>query len=186
MVLLIAGVLLFAAVHFIPSLTPGIKAAWVGKLGEDGFKGLFSLLLLAAFGLIIVGWRSTPPALLYVPPQTLHGPALALVALGFVVMVAANRNSRIRLFIRHPQLTGVSMWGIAHLLLNGEDRSVVLFGALTLWAIGEMFAINRREGVWIKEAPPGWGAEVVTLLIAVITIGVVIAIHPWISGMPVW
>ena len=39
MALLIAGVLLFTGVHFIPSLAPGIKAAWVGKLGENGFKG---------------------------------------------------------------------------------------------------------------------------------------------------
>jgi len=31
-----------------------------------------------------------------------------------------------------------------------------------------------------------WGAEAVTLLIAVVIIGVVIAIHPWISGVPVW
>lgn len=186
MALLIAGVLLFTGVHFIPSLAPGIKAAWVGKLGENGFKGVFSLLLLASFGLMIFGWRSTPPSLLYVPPLALHVPALALVALGFVIMVAANRNSRIRQFIRHPQLTGVALWGIAHLLMNGEDRSVVLFGALTLWAIGEMFAINRREGAWVKDEPPGWGAEAVTLLIAFVTIGVVVAIHPWISGVPVW
>ena len=161
-------------------------SAGVEKFGADGFKGVFSLFLLTSFGLMIFGWRSTTPELLYVPPLALHTPARGLVALGFLVMLGANRNSRIRLFIRHPQLTGVAMWGIAHLLLNGEDRSVILFGGLTLWAIAEMFAINRREGAWVKEPPPGWGAEVVTLLIALVTIGVVVAIHPWISGVPVW
>lgn len=186
MALLVLGVVLFAGVHFIPSLVPGIKAAWVGKLGENGFKGVFSLLLLASLALIIFGWRGTTPALLYAPPLALHVPALGLVALGFLVMGAANRNSRIRRIIRHPQLTGVAMWGVAHLLMNGEDRSVILFGGLTVWAIGEIIAINRREGVWVKEEPPGWGAEVVTVLIAAVVIGVVVAIHPWLSGVPVW
>lgn len=186
MALLVLGVVLFAGVHFIPSLAPGIKAAWVGKLGENGFKGVFSLLLLASFALMIFGWRSTSPALLYAPPLALHVPALVLVALGFLVMVTANRKSRIRRVVRHPQLTGVAMWGVAHLLMNGEDRSVVLFGGLTVWAIGEIFAINRREGVWIKEEPPGWGTEVVTVLIAALVIGVLVAIHPWLSGVPVW
>ncbi|NND67445.1 MAG: NnrU protein [Halioglobus sp.] len=186
MALLVLGVLLFAGVHFIPSLGPGIKAAWVGKLGENGFKGVFSLLLLASFALMIFGWRGTTPSPLYAPPLALHTPALVLVALGFLVMGAANRKSRIRRFVRHPQLTGVAMWGVAHLLMNGEDRSVILFGGLTLWAIGEIFAINRREGVWIKEEPPGWGAEFVTVLIAVAVVGVLVAIHPWISGVQVW
>lgn len=186
MALLLLGLLLFAGVHFIPSLAPGIKVAWVGKLGENGFKGVFSLLLLASFALMIFGWRSVTPQLLYVPPLALHVPALGLVALGFLIMVAANRNSRIRLLIRHPQLTGVALWGVAHLLLNGEDRSVILFGGLTVWAIGEIFAINRRDGAWIKEPPPGWGAEVVTVLAAAVVVGVLVAIHPWLAGVPVW
>jgi uncharacterized membrane protein len=167
-------------------MSPGLKSAWMTKMGEGGYKGIFSLLLLASFALMIVGWRSSTPALVYAPPAGLHIPALILVALGFLVMGASNRSSRLRLFIRHPQLTGVAMWGVAHLLLNGENRSVLLFGALALWAVIEMFAINRREGVWIKEPPPGWGSEFITLLVGLVVIGVVVAIHPWISGVPVW
>ena len=62
MALLVLGVLLFAAVHFIPSLAPGVKSAWQSRLGENGYKGLFSLLLLLAFGLMIGGWRSATTA----------------------------------------------------------------------------------------------------------------------------
>ena len=186
MTILILGILLFAGVHFIPSLAPGVKRAWLAKMGEGGYKGIFSLLLLGSFALMIVGWRSTTPTVVYMPPAALHVPALLLVALGFLIMGTSNRKSRVRSFIRHPQLTGVAMWGVAHLLLNGENRSIVLFGALTLWAVAEIFAINRREGVWIKEEPPGWGTEFVTLIVGLVVIGVVVAIHPWISGMPVW
>ncbi|MCB1687529.1 MAG: NnrU protein [Halioglobus sp.] len=186
MVLLTLGILLFAFVHFIPSLAPALKTNALTRLGEGGYKGIFSLLLLGSFGLIIFGWRSVEPSAVYLPPPGLHKVALGLLALAFLLMAVSARNSRLKLLIRHPQLTGVALWGFSHLLLNGDNRSIVLFGGMLVWAVIEIFAINRREGVWIKTAPPSWGAEVVTLVIAAVTIAVVVYIHPWISGMPVW
>lgn len=185
MIMLVSGLLLFACVHFVPSLAPGLKSSWQGRLGEGGYKGTFSLLLLLSFGLMIYGWRSTQPAGIYAPPADLRVVALVVIALGFIVMGASNRNSRLRLLIRHPQLTGLIMWSGGHLLLNGDQRSLVLFGGLGLWAIVEIFAINHREGVWIKEPPPSWGSEVVTLLIAVIVIAVFTFAHPWLSGVAI-
>jgi len=38
MTLLLLGLLLFTAVHLVPSLAPGIKSAWLGQLGENGYK----------------------------------------------------------------------------------------------------------------------------------------------------
>ena len=186
MTLLLLGLLLFTAVHLVPSLAPGIKSAWLGRLGENGYKGTFSLLLVAGLVLIVFGWRGTVPEFVYRPPAGLHFPALALVFLGFLLFVVSNRKSRLRRLVRHPQLTGVSLWGIAHLMLNGDNRSLLLFGGLTLWAIVEMVAINRRDGIWIKDEAPGWGREIVTLVITAVVIGVVIAAHPWLSGRPVW
>jgi uncharacterized membrane protein len=184
MTLLITGLILFAAVHLIPALSPGLKTAWHAKLGEGGYKGTFSLLLLAGMAGIIMGWRSTLPELVYLPSPELRLPALALVCLGFFLFTISNRPSRVRQFIRHPQLTGLICWSIAHLLLNGEDRSLLLFGALGTWAVVEIFAINRREGVWIKGEVPGFKTELVSILITAVVIAVVVAIHPWISGMP--
>ena len=185
MALLLLGLLLFAAVHFVPSLAPGLKNAWQGRLGENGYKGTFSLLLVTGLALIIIGWRGTAPEFLYRPPATLHFPALALIYLGFLLFVVSNRKSRLRRLVRHPQLTGVALWGIAHLLLNGDNRSLLLFGGLTLWAVIEIIAFNRRDGAWIKEESPGWGTEVVTLIVTVVVIGVVMWAHPWLSGVPV-
>lgn len=185
MVLLILGILLFAGVHFVPSLAPGLKASWLGRLGEGGYKGTFSLLLLAAFALMITGWRSIQPEFIYTPSPALHHPALLLLVFAFLLMVVSSRTSRLSLLIRHPQLTGVTVWGIAHLLLNGENRSLVLFGGMAVWAVLEMIAINRRDGAWVKGTAPSWGAEIVTLVIALVVVGVVVYIHPWLSGMPV-
>jgi uncharacterized membrane protein len=186
MTLLVLGMLLFAVVHFIPSLAPAIKSGALERLGEGPYKGIFSLLLLGAIALIIIGWRSVVPVLLYVPPAGLHTFALALLGVAFLLMVVSARNSRLRRVIRHPQLTGVALWGIAHLLLNGDNRSLVLFGGMAAWALIEMLAINRRQGVWIKAEVPSWGAEIVTVGVTAITVAVVVYIHPWLSGVPVW
>ena len=185
MTLLVLGVVLFAGVHFIPSLAPSLKEKCLAVMGEGGYKGIFSLLLLGAFALMIFGWRSAQGDFVYLPPVNLRVFALALLGLAFVLMAVSSRKSRLRLIVRHPQLTGVSLWGISHLLLNGDSRSIVLFGGLTLWAVVEIFAINKREGAWIKEEAPSWGSELVNLLIAAITIGVIVYIHPWLSGVPV-
>jgi len=101
---LVVGVLLFACVHSIPSLAPSLKANVLTKIGENAYKGIFSLLLLGAFGVIIVGWRSVVPEPIYLPFPTLHKVALALLACAFWVMAASKRQSRLRLLIRHPML----------------------------------------------------------------------------------
>jgi uncharacterized membrane protein len=186
MTLLVAGILLFALVHFIPAFAPSLKTGALQRLGEGGYKGIFSLLLLGSFALIIFGWRSTQPTPLYLPPPYLHNVALGLLVIAFLLLVVSSRNSRLRLWVRHPQLTGVALWGGSHLLLNGDNRSVVLFGSMALWALVEIVAISRRQGVWVKGDTPSWGAEAVTVLIAAVTVAIVVFIHPWLSGLPVW
>ncbi len=185
MTMLISGILLFAIVHFIPSFAPSLKAGAIKRIGEGGYKGIFSLLLLASFAMMIIGWRGAQPTSLYLPPGELHKVAIGLLAVAFLLMAVSQRNSRLRLLIRHPQLTGVALWGISHLLLNGDNRSVALFGGMTLWALIEIVAISRRQGVWIKSDAPSWGAEGITVLIAAITVGVIVYIHPWLSCVPV-
>lgn len=185
MALLILGMILFAGVHLIPSITPGLKKAWHNKLGEGGYKGSFSVLLLLSFALIIFGWRSAQPELVYLPAAALKHPAMGLVAVAFLLMVISNRPSRLRQWIRHPQLTGVLLWALAHLLLNGDNRSLVLFGGMALWSCVEIVAINKREGVWIKGEKPPLITDVISLVITLVVIAIVIAAHPYISGMPV-
>jgi uncharacterized membrane protein len=186
MTLLILGLLLFAGVHLTPSLAPDLKTSWHNRLGESGYKGTFALLLLLSFGLIIMGWRGTQPELVYPSSPALRPLAMVLLGMGFVLFVVSNRPSRLRQWIRHPQLTGLFMWALAHLLLNGDNRSLVLFTGMGLWAVVEIIAINRREGVWIKGEAPGLGTEIVSLLIAAVVIAVLVALHPYLSGKPVF
>ena len=183
MFLLVTGVALFAVVHLLRGVAPGVRQRLWDKLGEGGYKGLFSLLIISSIALIIVGWRSATPQFVYAPVLSFGPVALLLMVVAFLLFVVSGRKSRLRLLFRHPQLTGVLVWAIAHLLLNGDSRSLTLFGVLAVWSVLEMLVINRREGAWIKEETPGWGTELASVGITVVVVGVVIYVHGWIAGV---
>ena len=144
--LLIAGIALWFVTHLFPAAAPGPRGNLVEKLGENPFKGVFSLLILAALLMIVFGWKSAVPSALYEPPM---GPGLVpsvLVLLSLVLFFASQTRGHIKRLIRHPQMTGVLLWSASHLLTNGDSRSVSLFGGFAAWALLEIILINRREG----------------------------------------
>ncbi len=184
MELMIAGLVLWSVVHLLPSAARPLRDNLVGRLGENPYKGLFSLALVLAVVLIVFGWRGTPPQSLYVPPPGMRHVTMGLVLLAFILMAASQQPSRIRRVVRHPQLTGVALWAVAHLLCNGEQRSVLLFGSLLAWAVVEIVLISRREGPWQKPEPAGWGRELALVAGGAAVYLVLVFAHPWISGMP--
>ena len=183
--LLIAGLVIWSFVHLTPAVAPAVKARWMGALGEKGYKLTFALLILLGLALIIFGWRSAEPTFLYQIPAGARHPVLLLVLVAFILFGASNYPTRIKNFIRHPQLTGVLVWAVAHLLLNGDSRSVVLFGWMGAWALLEIIFINRREGEWVKQPAPAWSREFRGLAISLVVFVVVILIHPYIAGVPI-
>ncbi len=186
MALLLIGVLLWSATHLMPSVSRGTKVGLVAKLGEGGYKGVFSLSLLLAIALIIIGWRSVdqPQYLYFLPAWTRHA-GMLVVVIGFILMGAANYPSRIKRVIRHPQLTGFALWALAHLAMNGDSRSVVLFGGFALWAILEIIFINKRDREWVKPEAPTWSREVIGVVISLAVVVLFVVIHPWIAGVAI-
>jgi len=185
MAMLLSGVVLFALVHLVPPVGTGLRDRAVDRLGENGYKGIFSLLLILALMLMVFGWRGAHPGFVFTPPPALHIPALVLMLLGIYLFIVSARPSRVKQFLRHPQLTGVALWAIAHLAMNGDSRSLVLFGGMALWAVLEILAINKRDGTWQKPEAPAMTVDIVTLAIAAIVVAILIFVHPWIAGVPV-
>ena len=185
MKLLISGLLLWSVVHFIPSIGIELKKKWVEALGQRGYTISFSILIVASLVLIVMGWRSTTPAHVYALPLFVKPVAIILMVFAFLLFGAAKHATRIKRFIRHPQLASIVVWSFAHLLLNGDSRSIVLFSWLGIWAILEMIFINRREGAWVKEPAPGWGQEFKGVAISLVIFVVAAVIHPYITGVPI-
>lgn len=184
MLLLLAGLLLWAATHLFVSLGADARQQVIAKIGIGPYKGLFSLTLVGAIVLIVMGWKAMPTGSFYVPPVELRHLTMLLMPFALILFVAASVPTDLKRYIRHPQLTGVKLWAVAHLLSNGETRSVILFGGLLAWAVMEVIAINRRDGVWTKPAQVGLPKTAMSTAIGLILTVVLVYAHPWISGMP--
>ncbi|NCN83273.1 MAG: NnrU protein [Sphingomonadales bacterium] len=184
--MLIAGVLLWSIMHLMKSVTPGVRASIQGAIGEGPHKGLVALLLLGSLALMIFGWRSTPAEFVYDPPTWGRHANMTLMFFAILLIGAAQGASRIRQWIRHPMLTGVLVWAVGHLLANGDNKSLVLFGGLGLWALISIITVSRNEGAWVKPAKVATaGRELLSLVITAILYAILMFIHPWIAGVPV-
>ncbi len=181
--MLISGIVLWSVLHLSLALKPDWRAGLVQRVGAGPFKGMFSLLLLGALALIVLGWKAFPATSLYVPPAGLRHLTMLLMPLAVILFFAARLPTNLKQIIRHPQLTGVKLWAVAHLLANGETRSVLLFTGLLAWAVLEVIFINRRDGAWQKPAPAGSSKTVLQVIIALIITAALIFAHPWLAGV---
>ena len=180
---LVIGILLWSALHLLPSAGAPVRARAADRLGQ-AYQGVFALAILASVGLMVLGWRSTPPRGVYAPPPWGSGAANLLMAAALFLFVASGMATNVKRVIRHPQLTGVATWGVAHLLANGDVRSLVLFGGLALWAVAAMFFINRRDGAWEKPERQAMVGEWKPLAAAVVAFAVLYLLHPYFAGVP--
>ena len=183
MIFLIAGLVLWCGVHLIPTLATGLRRNLINKLGLRPYKGVFALLIITSIVFIVFGWRSVEPADIYLPPLWGRDVTYFLVLLMFILFVAAKRKTNIKRIFRHPQLTGVMLWSIGHLLANGDNRSLVLFAGIGTWAILEMLLINHRLGKWVRPDPVPVKSDLLTLAIGIVLYGAVLMAHPYLSGV---
>ncbi len=183
MELLTLGAAIWAAVHLIPAALPGLRRQLTGALGEGPYKGLFALTVAAGLALIIWGWRSVAPEFVYAPPSFGRTAANVLMVPAVVLFIASNLKTNLKRLVRHPQLLGVALWAVAHLLANGEQRSVVLFGALGLWAILMIVLLNRRDGPWQKPEIVPWRSDAQAIVAGVVAFAILFALHPMVIGV---
>lgn len=183
MELLIAGVLLWSAVHLFPGIAGRHKSNVIQKFGAGAYRGGFSILIVISLVCIVFGWRNTTPAIVYSPAPELRILTALLMFIALILFASSRIPTDIKRVIRHPQLTGVLIWAIAHLIVNGDSRSWVLFGGIGVWAIVEILVINRNKG-WVKPEPAGAIRSGMPVLAGAGAWIVLVLVHPWIAGVP--
>ncbi|HHJ20673.1 MAG TPA: NnrU protein [Gammaproteobacteria bacterium] len=183
MLLLIIGLAMWSGLHFIPSTAISYRARLIGKWGETKYQIIFSVLIVASIAVMVLGWRSIVPVAIYTPPEWSGLITGLLVFITFILFSAANSKSNIRRFVRHSQLSGLIIWSIAHLLSNGDNRSLILFGALGAWAVAEIIFINKREGDWVKPGPASIRSELFMVIKGVAMFTVFFLAHPYLFGV---
>lgn len=152
----------FVALHFVLSSIP-IRSRLVARLGSARFSILYAIIILAVFGWMIREWIVAPHLQVWsTPPWTRWVAFFVMMTSVFFLVVghatpnptAAGRELRLEhpdavhgvlRITRHPALWGFALWGVAHLIANGDLRSVLMMGGVVVLALGGMLHIDRRR-----------------------------------------
>jgi uncharacterized membrane protein len=184
MTLLVLGLVLWTAAHLFKRLAPGARASLDRAVGDGPAKGAIALVILAGVVLMVIGYRAAPVAPVYAPPAWgIHVNNLAMFA-AVLLMGAGRSKSRARAWLRNPMLTGVAVWALAHLLVNGDVASLVLFGWLGLWAVGSIALIDAQDPAWTRPEPGTTAGDIRLVVIAAVIYAVIAAIHAWLGYWP--
>ena len=156
MTLLILGLLVFLGVHSLRIVAPTWRDAQRTRLGENAWKGLYSVASLVGFVLIAWGYGQArqQPVVLWAPPVAARHLAGVLTLIAFV-MVAASQvgGNAIQAKLQHPMLLGTKVWAFAHLLANGSLADVLLFGGFLVWAVLCFRSARQRGRVQVTVRP---------------------------------
>ena len=178
-VLLILGVALWWAAHFFKRLMPEQRAA----MGDAG-KGVVALALVVSILLMVFGYRMTDFIYVWGPPVFMIHINNLLVLIAIYMMSPAGAKGRLLNKMRHPMLGGFKLWAFAHLLVNGDLASIVLFGGLLAWAVAEVIVINRSEPDWTPGEPGTYGKDAMFFVASIVLLGLIGYIHGLVGPSP--
>jgi uncharacterized membrane protein len=94
----------------------------------NGLRWLGAILMLPAFILLLFGMVSKNPTA-FGKEENIHN---AEVARGILRIT------------RHPVLNAIALWAITHLIYNGDQASLIFFGAFLITAIAGMPSIDAK------------------------------------------
>ena len=168
MAYLILGLVLFLGTHSVRIVANDWRTQTIARMGEMPFKGVYSLLSIAGFVLIVWGFgvaRETP-LMLWMPPKGMRHAASLLTLIAFVLLAAAYVPANaIKARFHHPMVLAVKTWALAHLLANGSLAHVVLFGSFLVWGVLCFIAARRRDRAQNTVYPAGSAKGTATTLV---------------------
>ncbi|WP_424940782.1 NnrU family protein [Aliiroseovarius sp. S253] len=174
MTLLILGIALWYGGHFWKRALPRAHS----NMGERA-KGLSAALILIGVAFMVFGYRVADSQDLHAYPPALRHVNNLMVLFALYFMSPGPSKGALFYKMRHPMLTGFIIWAVAHIMVNPDLASMILFGALTVWAVLEIVVINRAEPDW-QPKPKGTIAKDAMFFVASI---VLLAIIGYIHGL---
>lgn len=159
MVLLILAALFWVGVH-VGIAGTAVRGRFAGRLGDNGFRGAFSLLSLLAISLLVITWKSAPFVPLWRLPTAGNWLIVAVMLAAFVLFAGSvltpnatsvgqekalgREATGIFRVTRHPMLWSFALWGVCHIVSNGNVAATLFFGAFALTAVLGMPSIDAK------------------------------------------
>ncbi len=159
MAFLIFAALLWIGVH-VGIAGTAVRGRIAARLGDNGFRGAFSLLSVVAISLLIVSWKAAPIVPLW--PLSIAGnwAIVAVMLVAFILfagsVVRPNATSvgqdaaldreptGVFRITRHPMLWSFALWGACHIASNGNVAATLFFGAFAVTALLGMPSIDAK------------------------------------------
>lgn len=188
MTALILGLLLFLGMHSVRIVADGARSRFIAQRGALAWKGLYTLVSLAGFALIVWGYgqaRQAPVVLWAAPVWTRHLAGL-LVLVALVLLAAAYvPGNALKARLHHPMVLGVKTWALAHLLANNTLADGLLFGGFLLWAVADFRSARQRDRAAATVYPPGRTAPTLVTMVAGVAVWAALAFggHAWLFGV---
>jgi len=191
------------ATHLVPSAPP-VRGRLVAALGQRGFYIGYGLLSLLALGLIVWAYRTAGPG------DWLYGPfdgarLLAVAGMPIAIFLVIGRvatpaRAELRGIYRIttiPGSLGTLLWTLLHLLNVGEDRTVLLFGAMAgiagIAVVKNAIVARRRwplgsalpfAAIFAGRLAPDWsGISWMRLAIVAAAYAALLYLHPIVIGV---
>ena len=184
MVCLVLGICLFIMLHMFKRVAPESHKKLYIILGHKAYCGLFIFGILFGVICIVFGYRISPIVPIYnLPDWAWHfNNFLMIISVGLFSLTYSK--SRLRTLIRHPMLLGVFFWSVAHLLVNGDVASVLLFCSLGIWAVVEIELINFSEPDWNIPNVGGKHQDIKFVILTVIIFVIITLAHSFLGVYP--
>jgi uncharacterized membrane protein len=183
MTVLVFGVLLFAALHLVPAV-PDRKARVKAQVGDTLYGPAYGMVSILALVIIVLGWRSSDFVPVYDPPAWGAYANYGFTLVAFICLGIFLFRGKLRQILRFPMGLAVVFWATGHLLANGDQRSVILFGGMLLYAVTHM-ALGFANGVRPTPEVRG-GHDLMGVFAGIALYGVMTQLHDVLIGVPVF
>ena len=156
------AVVVFLATHLIPGIKP-VRAGCVKLLGERLYMGVFSV---ASIGVVVwLAWAYVEAPYIEIWPYQPEMRWIALLSMPvacFLIVTGISSSNPFSLgpgsksfnparpgivaVCKHPALWGILVWAVAHMVVNGDGASLMVFGLMVLLAaVGPAVLDKKRK-----------------------------------------
>lgn len=187
MTLLVVGIVVFLGIHLLPTV-PNLRERLIARLGQNGYRAMFSVLSIAGFALLVWGFATAPVIQVWSPPAWTRWVAIVLTLPAFIFLVAAYVPGRIKAAVKHPFLVAIKTWALAHLIANGDLASIILFGSFLAYAVYDRIALKGRKPTELIGAAAAGGPrnDLIAVVLGVLFYVVFLVwLHPLLIGRAV-
>jgi uncharacterized membrane protein len=145
---LILGLILFLGAHSVRIWADGWRNQTIEAYGEKAFKGVYALVSILGFYLLVVGYGEArlQTVALWNPPIFTKHISMLLMLLSSILLVATYiPRNHFKMRLGHPMVLSVKVWALSHLLANGNLADLVLFGSFLIWAVLNFRSARARD-----------------------------------------